>query len=368
MSFKSSQIRLCVAHSLIFFSLFLLASCGKKSENDISIIWKNDLGVGLTIPSSLLGNPDLDQLTIRLAQDGNSVPILGELQEDEGRVLFTPLIPFTRGESYEVLYGDSVIGTVTIPQLAQGDANLVVDEIYPTQDTLAENQLKFFVKFSNPMREGESVSHIALLNSDKDTLKGVFLDLQPELWNEDQTLLTLWLDPGRIKRDLIPNLEMGAPLEKGETYRLVISDQWKGKSGGKLDQVYTKYFIVATRDSISPVPASWILDTPKAGTADAVILDFSEALDYSLLNEVFKILDKDGQRLSGNWIIGIEEKSIHFTPETPWKKGKYILEIESRLEDLAGNNLNRLFEIDLLNQGQTTAASDSKQLEFEVKE
>ncbi|WP_157373379.1 Ig-like domain-containing protein [Algoriphagus terrigena] len=359
---------MCTVHSLIFFGALLLISCSKKAESGISIRWEGDRAVGLVIPSSLLGNPDLTQLTIRLVQEGNSVPILGDLQETEERILFTPLIPFTRGESYEVLYGDSVIGTVAIPQLAQGDADLAVDEIYPTQDTLPENQLKFFVKFSKPMREGESVSHLTLLNSDNDTLKGVFLDLQPELWNEDQTILTVWLDPGRIKRDLIPNLEMGAPLEDGKSYRLQISDQWKGKNGEKLDQVYSKDFIVTKRDSIYPVPASWVFDTPKAGTADAVILDFSETLDYSLLNEVFKILNKDGQKLLGNWTIGIEEKSIRFTPETPWKKGKYILEIESRLEDLAGNNLNRLFEIDLLNQAQTTAASDFKQLEFEVKE
>jgi len=368
MGCKSLPIRLCIVHSLIFFGILLLISCSKKAESEISIRWDVDRAVGLAIPSSLLGSPDLAQLTIRLAQEGNSVPILGELLEDEGRVLFTPLIPFTRGESYEVLYDDSVIGTVTIPQLAQSDANLVVDEIYPTQDTLPENQLKFFVKFSKPMREGESASFMSLLNSDNDTVKGVFLDLQPELWNEDQTMLTVWLDPGRIKRDLIPNLEMGAPLEKGETYRLVISDQWKGKAGGKLDQVYSKDFIVATRDSISPVPTSWILDTPKAGTTEAVILDFSEALDYSLLREVFRIRDNANQEISGKWTIGLKEKSIRFTPENPWKTGTYILEIESRLEDLAGNNLNRLFETDLLNASKTAAESDFKRLEFEIKD
>ena len=42
---------------------------------------------------------------------------------------------------------------------------------------------------------------------------GTFLDLQPELWNAEGTVLTLWLDPGRIKRDLIPNKELGIPLK-----------------------------------------------------------------------------------------------------------------------------------------------------------
>ena len=36
-------------------------------------------------------------------------------------------------------------------------------------------------------------------------MKSIFLELENELWNPEHTQLTLWLDPGRIKRDLIPN-------------------------------------------------------------------------------------------------------------------------------------------------------------------
>ncbi|GAA0878345.1 hypothetical protein GCM10009119_13130 [Algoriphagus jejuensis] len=345
-----------------------MVSCGKKSGNEISITWENERAVGLVIPADLLGKPDFAQLTVRLVQEGNSVPILGELQEIDTGVLFTPLIPFTRGQSYAVLYAGSVIETIAIPELPDDEANLAVTEIYPTQDTLPENQLKLFIKFSRPMREGESASYVTLLNSDDDTLQGVFLDLQPELWNENQTMLTLWLDPGRIKRDLIPNREMGAPLETGQSYRVVISERWKGKLGGKLDQVYVKDFVVTTRDSTSPNPLTWILDIPKAGTSESANLDFSEALDFSLLQEVFRIKDKENQKITGKWEIGFEEKGIQFTPEIPWKKGKYVVEIESRLEDLAGNNLNRLFEIDLLNHSKVAEASDFKKLEFEIRE
>ncbi|HSF52494.1 MAG TPA: Ig-like domain-containing protein, partial [Algoriphagus sp.] len=101
---------------------------------------------------------------------------------------------------------------------------------------------------------------------------------------------------------------------------------------------------------------------------EAVKFNFSETLDFSLLNEVFTIKDDDNQPISGKWIIGLEEKSIQFIPENSWKKGKYILQVESRLEDLAGNNLNRLFETDLLNPSKTAIESDFKRLEFEIKE
>ena len=81
--------------------------------------------------------------------------------------------------------------------------------IYPTQDTVPENLLKIYLQFSKPMREGQALRHIELLKNNRDTLPGVFLDLQPELWNVDRTTLTVWLDPGRIKRDLQPNGPIG---------------------------------------------------------------------------------------------------------------------------------------------------------------
>jgi hypothetical protein len=368
MLLRPLPIRLFIVFSLIFFSAFLLLSCSSASESEISIIWENDQAIGLIVPSDQLENSDFTQMTVHLAGEGNNSPIFGEFYQDDRAIRFTPLIPFTRGLSYEIRYKDVSIGNVSIPQLTEGDANLSVLEIYPTQDILPENQLKFFIQFSKPMREGASTANVTLLNSKLDTLKGAFLDLQPELWNEDQTLLTLWLDPGRIKRDLLPNLEMGAPLEMGKSYHLIISEQWKSKSGEKLPQSYTKDFMVIARDSISPNPTSWIVVAPKTGTIEAITIDFFEALDYSLLREVFRIRDNDGHQISGKWNIGIEEKSIRFIPENPWKKGTYILEIESRLEDLAGNNLNRLFETDLLNPSKTATESDFKRLEFEIKE
>ncbi len=41
------------------------------------------------------------------------------------------------------------------------------------------------------------------------------------------------------------------------------------------------------------------------------------------------------------------ETGFLFTPEKPWETGLYKLQVESRLADLAGNNLNRLFDVDL---------------------
>jgi hypothetical protein len=368
MAFKLISIRLFFANSLIFFGIFLSLSCTKEPQDEISILWEDERALGLILPSGLVENPEQAYFTIHLSGNSDNPPILGDLIQSESGFLFTPLIPLTRGQTYEVRYEGASIGQISIPQLSEEGAKLEVMEIYPTQNLLPENLLKFFVKFSKPMREGKSSTNVFLLDSNKDTLEGAFLDLQPELWNEDQTLLTLWLDPGRIKRDLIPNLEMGAPLTKGESYNLVISARWKGKNGGELGQSFSKKFTASARDSISPEPDSWVMDIPKADTNAALTLDFLEALDFSLLADVFTIKNAAGRAIQGNWEIGIEEKSIQFIPKDPWSRGLYVIEIESRLEDLAGNNLNRLFETDLLNRSESDLPSDIKRLEFEIKD
>ena len=65
------------------------------------------------------------------------------------------------------------------------------------------------------MQEGQALENITVIKNGKDTIPSIFLDLQPELWNKERTILTLWLDPGRIKRDLQPNKKLGLPLELG---------------------------------------------------------------------------------------------------------------------------------------------------------
>lgn len=368
MKVKKDLIRLCGIHSLIFFVFFQLCSCTNQAEEAITIIWENERAVALKIPRLSPKQADISQLKVRLVQEGSRIAILGEFKEEDNQVIFSPLIPFTRGQRYEVLAADHKLGEVLIPVLNNTDADLSLIEIYPTQDSVPENMLKLFLKFSKPMREGKSLSYLTLLNGNNDTLPGVFLDLQPELWNEDQTMLTIWLDPGRIKRDLIPNLEKGAPLRNLEKYQLIVSAEWRGLNGGILNQNYTKDFIVTSRDSISPVPEDWLVNVPDSGSKSTLQINFNEALDYSLLNDVFMLLNQENEKVSGEWEIGIEEKSIAFTPRFAWEKGEYKLEIESRLEDLAGNNLNRLFETDLENKSGNNDNSGVRIIKFEVND
>jgi len=347
-------IRLCHVRNLIFFVLIALSSCSnnEKSTEGVSLQWQSDRAVSLTIPISLLQDFSSDSvqqlLEVRIHQsDTIGNPIFGTPHVERDAIQFEPLIPFTRGLTYSVFYRNTSIGKIEVPLADQANASSVL-AVYPTQDTVPENLLKLYSNFSKPMREGESLQHVHVLKNGKDTMN-VFLVLQPELWSPNSTLLTLWLDPGRIKRDLIPNKTLGIPIEKGNHYTLIISKNWLDKQGLNLQKDFTHSFFVTSRDSISPEPSNWIVKAPNENSIEPLEIDFNESLDYGLLEEVFQVLDEKGTSVRGVWVIGKEENTIQFVPEVSWTVGNYMVRVESILEDISGNNLNRPFDRDMIN-------------------
>jgi hypothetical protein len=216
------------------------------------------------------------------------------------------------------------------------------------------------------MREGESQKHIALIKNDHDTLQGIFLNLQPELWNEERTVLTIWLDPGRIKRDLIPNKRLGNPLKQGDHYKLTISDRWEDIQGLPLKKTYTRRVFITGRDSLSPDPDQWVINIPAAGSVKPLEADFGESLDFFLLQESISIINEKGNAVKGTARISDEEKKYRFVPSGNWITGDYTLRIETRLEDLAGNNINRVFDRDLTDK-KVPGTNAITELNFQIK-
>ena len=341
-------IRLGKLLSLIFFAFFLSGSCKQNNADEIRIIWKDSQAVSISVPKSYLTNMSEDSIRMFFQvslENQPGVSMLGETGFAKDQLLFTPLIPFSRGLAYEINYNGRQIGKIKIPS-ATGNIAPVLLSIYPTQDTLPENVLKLYLEFSRPMRENESLKHILLINQN-DTIQDVFLDLRPELWNEERTVLTIWLDPGRIKRDLIPNQQMGNPLKSGERYTILVSSNWKDVQGLPLTQAYKREFMVGPRDSISPDIERWTLNLPPAQTNQPLVINTHESLDFFLLQETIHIIDATGNKVSGTLKIGNEESQLTFTPNNEWLAGKYTLTIAPHLEDLAGNNLNKVFDRDI---------------------
>ncbi len=359
------KIRLSQWLSLIFFASIFAGSCRQK-ETAIHIVFNGKQATGISIsPTLFSGKADSAVAYMQVRLQGNSTAMLGSFKVENENILFTPVIPLMPGGSYEVLFKNNIIGTVKIPAADAGTAAQVIS-IFPATDTVPLNLLKMYIRFSAPMQEGQALQHVSLLDEKNDTVPGVFLDLQPELWDESRTTLTLWLDPGRIKRDLIPNQKMGNPLQEGKRYTVAIANSWKDAQGLPLLQPFTQKFTVGTRDSISPQPEKWNMLLPKANTNEALTIDFGEALDYFLLQETIAIKDALGNIVLGKNNIINNGTSYSFLPEKPWKPGRYILQVATLQEDLAGNNDNRLFERDLKTQ-QNKTETDFFEREFVIK-
>ena len=348
-------IRVGILPGLIFFACISLTSCNHNKPGEISIIWKDSQAVSISVPQSYLDGISGDSLrsAFSVSLDGvKKISILGESALIEDQLIFTPAIPFSRGLNYEVFLRDKQIGKISVPSVDAHDAPYLV-ETYPTSDTLPENLLKLYLLFSHPMREGVSLEHIALLNDQNDTLQNVFLALQPELWNKERTALTLWLDPGRIKRELIPNQELGNPIIHGERYRLVISPDWHDARGLNLSKPYTRQFFVSSRDSVGPDINQWKLEVPGSGTKEPLVIHTMEPLDYFLLHETLKIVDDNRKKTEVSVKITHHESVVSLIPNKPWKPGRYRLVVASYLEDLAGNNLDKLFDRDITTKQDT---------------
>lgn len=344
--FYNKRIRFHILWGLVFS--FLLYGCQQKKQEDrkVTVGIKENRPVAIMIPRELLkGLPDESiKQFLKINLHGNTVPIIGEIILNDDDVVFEPLIAFTRGLTYDIWLKGDLLTEIAIAPGEYGNGVLL---FYPSADTVPQNLLKFYLAFSKPMQEGNALENILLIRNEKDTIRDAFLDLQPELWNKEGTVLTLWFDPGRIKRGLQPNERSGTPLEKGNNYRLIVSPEWRDTEGNKIGTEYHHGFVTNSVDTSSPDIQQWILDIPKADMQEALIIHLNESLDHYLLKKMVWITDDVGKPVDGTIETKENETILVFTPSEKWNAANYILEIDAKLEDLAGNNLNRLFDKDL---------------------
>lgn len=348
-SFQNIQNnRLCQLRNLLFFCLVLLFSCTEGPKN-ITIIREANKAKAVLIPNHLVNDVPKSDIknSVRVRKENDTTTLLGYYHFQEG-LLFEPLIPFQQGASYTIFVQDKKVGNFYIPVDNKHTAPQVV-ALYPQSDTIPENNLKLYIEFSQPMREGESLQHIKLVRNKKDTLPDTFLDLQPELWNENRTVLTIWFDPGRIKRNLQPNLKLGAPLQANTTYQLVISKNWQDTEGTPMKHDFIKSFVTGIRDSLSPNPDRWKIEAPKQQSREPLYIHLDKALDHFLLLDCLEVFDQKGSIIKGKFGISDQDRACYFIPEQNWGAGSYTLRILSKLEDLAGNNLNKVFDRDITN-------------------
>lgn len=296
-------------------------------------------------------------------------PLLGSYSA-EGRVLtFTPRFPLREGTSYRVVFDAGSGPTERIFEVPEADAGppAVVEEIYPTTDLLPENQLKFYLHFSAPMSRGEAYLRVHLVDESGKRIALPFLELDQELWDPSGQRLTIFFDPARVKRGLLPHEEAGVPIEDGHSYTLVVKKEWSDARGQPLQADFKKPFRVGPADREPPRLQDWTVTAPKVGSRDPVTVEFPESLDEALLQRLVRVVTAAMREpLAGRIAVDRHETRWRFTPDHPWPAGRYLVEVGTVLEDLAGNTLERPFEVDVFERVEERVARETETLAFTV--
>ena len=314
---------------------------------------------------------DADQLraTLRMFVKGQEQAILGQCEfHEKSGVIFRPRFPFQPGLTYVAEFRSPSKKvhrqefSIAKPELKPSAS---VEILYPTADVLPQNLLKFYLHFSAPMSQGVAYDYIELRNDDGKLLEHPFLEIAEELWDRTGQRLTLLLDPGRVKRGLVPREQDGPILNQGAHYRLTIKGDWPDARGVPMVAPFVKKFRVAAEDFTQPTPANWRLTIPKPGTREPLVVTFPEPLDHAVLMRGLTVHNSRDELVEGILSTDKRETVALFQPGTAWAVGGYSLRASTLIEDVAGNSIERAFEVDRFDKIDRSRAK-FQSLEFQI--
>jgi hypothetical protein len=288
---------------------------------------------------------------------------------------FRPQFPLARGLEYRAEFRPAVLpggkrdqAAVTARFRLEKTAKpppTFVTQIYPTAEQLPENVLKFYVYFSAPMSRGGIYDHIKLRDEAGREIELPFLQIDEELWDAEMKRLTLFIDPGRIKRGVLPLEEVGPALESGKRYELAIDQAWPDATGSALKATFRKRFAVIEPDREAIDTKQWRIVSPKVMTMEPVKIDFGKAVDHALALRLIYVV-RGTETIRGKKAVTDNERVWQLTPGEPWKAGEYHVAVQTTIEDLAGNNIGKPFEVDLFDPVQRRLTNSVVKIAFEI--
>jgi hypothetical protein len=265
--------------------------------------------------------------------------------------------------------GVALAGFISVGGTAQAceagtPSTAYVEQVYPTAETLPENLLRFYIYFSEPMAREGIWKSVVLLDAHGDVVPGAFIENKFDLWSPDDRRLTVLFDPGRVKTGLVAHNTLGRALEAGESYTLKVDVGAETRSGCAMSRAYSKAFTAGKADFSAPDLADWQILSPPAGTKETLRVAFDGPLDHLSLAYRIRVKDTQDNPVRGALRLGDEEREWLFTPSEPWTGTAYTLEVNTTLEDIAGNRLTGLFARPLATEGLSEPGAAVENLSF----
>jgi hypothetical protein len=303
---------------------------------------------------------------------GDVPPLAGAYAVESDGLVFHPTYPIVPGVHYRAVFlppwgGSPVEKTFDGPHQDK-TPSVRVEQVYPSADVLPSNLLRLYIYFSGPMSRSESARYLRVLDENGKVSQGaraVFLPGE-ELWDPNYQRLTMTFDPGRIKRGLTSNQKIGPPIAEGRRYTLVIDRDWPDAHGAPLVEGFRKSFRGGPAIRNPPDPMQWRVTAPKAGTLEALVVDFPTMMSYPLLQRMLQVSGAQGS-LTGTVTIDRQETQWRFAPHDPWKTGDYQLVVDTAIEDLAGNHVGQPFDIDTFEHVTERITTKTISLSFAVR-
>jgi len=352
------------ARSVILACVLMLAACGGHEQ---SLTYEDGVvrASGWSGPAPTGGWESV--LVVRAGDDPSAPAMLGEYRKSGDVIVFTPRFPPSPGVKLHVSFTDARRQTLTSTFGEAADAlapTTRVAHIYPSTDEWPANTLKMYIEFSAPMASGDAYRHVRELDADGRVVEGPFVEIEPELWDPGGTRLTLLFDPGRIKRGLVDNESSGPPLMPGRTVTIEVDPAMRDARGAPLAEKLTR--TIRVTDAVrEPVDVkAWRVTAPKSASDDLVIT-FPRPLDHALAQRAISIA-REGVRVAGKGALEENETRFRFTPESPWKSGAHKIIVDGVIEDVAGNRLGKVFDVDTSDPTQSTSATSSATIPFDV--
>lgn len=313
---------------------------------------------------------------LRVSVGEGQPAMLGDYVLRGNTLRFVPMFPLDPGRPYRVEFAAPagsgavraapLVSSVALPAAA-ATPTTVVSHVFPSGEAIPANQLRLYIHFSAPMGRQGGLPYIKLLDAAGVEVVDPFLPLDAEFWNGDRTRYTVFFDPGRQKRGILPNQQMGRSLEPGERYTLVVSREWRDGNGLPLGAEFRREFRVGPADEQPIDTAAWRVTLPPAGSREPLTVAFDEPLDHGLLLRALGVTGQDGSFLEGDVTLEAAEARWKYTPRTPWVAGTYQLTALAMLEDLAGNRIGRAFEVDSFTRSDVSPEPERTSIPFSVR-
>lgn len=316
-------------------------------------------------PASSAAAPLLELCVRDAATRPDGPAILGATRVEGDALCFEPRFPLRTGRDYVVALsgGGAERYEFSLPARAL-EPVVPAPTVHPATARVPANLLKFYLQFEGPMRRGEAYRRVRLRDAAGEEVVGAFLEIEPELWNPARTRVTLLIDPGRIKRGLVPHEELGPVLHPERDYVLEVDAAWRDDRGAPLRAGLRHAFRTTAADARCPDPHQWLLEAPRAGTRAPLTVRFDEPLDRALALRLLAVTGPDGADLDGAGELSADQLRWRFTPRSPWRPAPHALVVPAVLEDLAGNSVGRPFEVAAANEHDVEREDVAVRLSF----